>query len=975
MEKEKTKNFFEKMLSVKVIAFLFLITVNIVFRLVYKLPFVNRQRKRFDKEVKPLFQIKSAKKTFVTILAMNLISPFLTVYIVNLLIAFIDFVKINFSSVKSLFSSSIDFSMFSWQLLSYNNLFNFSTYKENWIVSAIVNALIIILITRIATKNFRRLQSFNHNQDGDDRFATLGELERQYKKIPNKVESFDGYGGVPVAHILKPTLSGLTLKVKILFANRYFSDLLSSSERCLNLDNVVSGYYLIEDDTINCLFVGTTRSGKDQTVIDGMVDNITRGRKRSSMALGDPKGELYQSYYDTLKKRGYDVAILNLQNMDYSMSVNLLQPAIDSAKKGYSELTQQRVAAVSEAIYRKAKEVGGNERFWEDTSISLFNAIAMAIIDRAKETEKVEKNSWETVTVRNIANFLTYYGSKQVVVDYNDNIIENPTPQQMQTLRSISMITYYFSVLRKVNEQKFSKFREMAYINFQTSDFSSEETKGNVYTSLMAGVKLFLEDNIAKLTSKNTFDIASLGCPRRLSLKIQSSSNIDGDNLFKYSTAYIEFFNQKNKALTSRQAVLIDEQGYLTYVIEPTLPNKFKVKISFNHPENSQELKNVEVYINCEKQFKTKTNKRGKRVFIRDKYTHDKVLASINCDVNYNLENVSNQIKPIILKSNIDFAYSEKPIALFLVTPPQSMQYNSVVSLYVDQIFNINYEMALNSGRKLPQRIHFIFNEFTNLPPIPNMQTKISIGLSSNMLFTMFIQNLEQLTERYGEETAKTIMGNCSINGLIKTTSEETNKQYSAMLGKKTIDFHQKTGSTEMFMPNVHADGITVMQTTKGQELLTPSQLSKLQAGEMVIVRGVKARDLKGRKVTPDPIFVKGKTELPYQYMFLANEFKQNKTLSDIPVESEHRGLDLKTISLDYVDNINKLYLYFKELSSDSAESTEHIFLRSRQHVLTKEEQAKIHGLSHDEKEEQGKSVKNGFGNTVNREPANNVNF
>ena len=83
------------------------------------------------------------------------------------------------------------------------------------------------------------------------------------------------------------------------------------------------------------------------------------------------------------------------------------------------------------------------------------------------------------------------------------------------------------------------------------------------------------------------------------------------------------------------------------------------------------------------------------------------------------------------------------------------------------------------------------------------------------------------------------------------------------------------------------------------QELLTPTQLAKLQSGEAVILRGVKDRDLSGRKVTTDPIFLHEKTSLPYRYMFLQEEFDHSMTLADIPVESAHRDLDLQDIAVE----------------------------------------------------------------------------
>ncbi len=40
-------------------SFLFLLLGNILFQLIYKLPFVKQDRKRFDKEMKPILHFKT----------------------------------------------------------------------------------------------------------------------------------------------------------------------------------------------------------------------------------------------------------------------------------------------------------------------------------------------------------------------------------------------------------------------------------------------------------------------------------------------------------------------------------------------------------------------------------------------------------------------------------------------------------------------------------------------------------------------------------------------------------------------------------------------------------------------------------------------------------------------------------------------------------------------------------------------------
>ena len=102
-------------------------------------------------------------------------------------------------------------------------------------------------------------------------------------------------------------------------------------------------------------------------------------------------------------------------------------------------------------------------------------------------------------------------------------VVENPTREQQVSKKS--KITVYFDNLRQVNQKQFSKFRQMADIEFRASDFGGDETKGNVYSSMMTGINLFLQDNVAKLTSKNSIDLESFAFPRRLSVKLRSSTN------------------------------------------------------------------------------------------------------------------------------------------------------------------------------------------------------------------------------------------------------------------------------------------------------------------------------------------------------------------------------------------------------------------------------------------------------------------
>ncbi|MCF2565211.1 type IV secretory system conjugative DNA transfer family protein [Streptococcus pasteurianus] len=886
---------FMKRLATIIPSFLFLLLGNLLFRLIYKLPFVKQDRKRFDKEMKPLLYFKNYRSLVLMGLGFSFIAFIFTNYFVTVLRATIRFLYFSIVTLKD-DSQTVSFNVDS---LLIQNLFNVKVFVIAPILAVPIFIIGLVVAWKSAWVNFEQYRDYNHNEEGDDRFATVKEIHQQYKKVPNKTETYSGEGGVPVLHETRTNLTGLTLGSQMLWQNRTFSRYLTNAERVLGIYAKASGDYYIDDSTTNMLGIGMTRSGKGEGHITTTIDINSRAEIQPSMVLADPKGEHYQSSYKTMRRRGYDVNVLSFQNMDWSMSYNPLALAIAAAKKGYYEMTQTRVNAVAEAIYRKTKPgVGnGNAKYWEDTSISLFNAIAMALIDRANETFKNgETDAWDTVTVRNIAKFLTDLGSEEVFVNDFGEIVENPDREQQ--VKKKSKITVYFDNLRKINQEQFSKFRDMADLNFRSSDFASEETKGNVFSSMMSGINLFLQDNIAKLTSKNSIDLESVGFPRRLSVKFRSSSNVAMRNEYAHKTAKVTITSQSAWGKTTRQVIhvdaataLIDGEGYLTYVIEPKLPDRFIVTIDFNHENNGDSaIRNKTFQFSAEKVYK----KRGK-VIALDEYSRKPILEHIKVTV------LNKQDDNLLQEEDIDLIYSDNPKVIYLVTPPNRTEYNSIVSLFLDQLFNANYELALSNGRKCVNRILHILDEFTNIPAVPHMDTKISIGLGQNILYYLWIQNLEQLTDKYGENIAATIQDNCSLKIYVKSTSNKTNERFSKDLGTRTITRRRRSSNIlDEANPNVSIEN-------PKQELLTPTQLAKLQEGEAVILRGVKGRDNVGRKVTTDPIFLHEKTSLPYRYMFLQDEFDHSMTLADIPVNSEHRELDLQDIAVGAQSTFNKI--------------------------------------------------------------------
>jgi type IV secretion system protein VirD4 len=97
--------------------------------------------------------------------------------------------------------------------------------------------------------------------------------------------------------------------------------------------------------------------------------------------------------------------------------------------------------------------------------------------------------------------------------------------------------------------------------------------------------------------------------------------------------------------------------------------------------------------------------------------------------------------------------------AVFLIIPDENTLYNSLVSVFVKQC----YSELLNEAKKhpknrLPIRVNFLLDEFSNMPTISDFPSMITASRSRNIRFNLIIQN--QLFKRYGCDV-ETIKANC----------------------------------------------------------------------------------------------------------------------------------------------------------------------------------------------------------------------
>jgi len=563
----------------------------------------------------------------------------------------------------------------------------------------------------------------------------------------------------------------------------------------------------IDDSPVNNLWIGTTRSGKGEMGMFPMIDIYSRAEKQASMVLNDPKGELYASSKETLEARGYHVEVLNLDNPLQSMSYQILQLVIDYYEQGDMAKAEQYTKTISNMLY---SDPSAKDKFWQDSASALCNALILGLC------EKNIPHNKDKITMYTVANTLNTLAS--------DKEIDEVTGETTTGLDK------FFASLPD---------QHPARLQYATIKFASGagQTVAGIFANAFDKLNIFTLTPIAKMTSRNSFDMKKVGFGKSISGIATPLSRIN-----------IQFENGYTTVRTS-------DKGLFTINHNEDIKPGDKVTIS--QDDNSSILQ-VEV-------------------------------TTIDEDgiVSYKISQQQFENSAIEIKK---FEHFTKPTALFMITPDYDSSLHVIASLYVKQLYTELARTASNTkGGKTIREVIFILDEFGNMPAIEDMGSIITVCLGRNIRFNLVIQAYSQLKDKY-DKAWETIDGNCANTIYILTTSNDTAEEISKKLGEKTIDSTSRSGSVISFDKNR-------TENTEGRRLLTAAELRQLKEGEMVVVRGIKRQDNKRKKIVPYPIFNTKETRMKYRYEYLADDFDTTKSINEIDIPCLHADIDLRKLS------------------------------------------------------------------------------
>lgn len=152
---------------------------------------------------------------------------------------------------------------------------------------------------------------------------------------------------------------------------------------------------------------------------------------------------------------------------------------------------------------------------------------------------------------------------------------------------------------------------------------------------------------------------------------------------------------------------------------------------------------------------------------------------------------MNGHIFSITSETNISLDDSKNPIALFVITRDYDKSDNIIAGLFLNWVYKSFLKKAENKKRfegvSSSRPMHFMLDEFANIPKIPDFEIKIATSRSRNMYFHIFLQSYEQLDVIYGRDIAKIIIDNCSQQIFLGTQSFDSKEKFSSECGEKAV--------------------------------------------------------------------------------------------------------------------------------------------------------------------------------------------
>ncbi len=226
----------------------------------------------------------------------------------------------------------------------------------------------------------------------------------------------------------------------------------------------------VDDSEYHSLVIGATGSGKTQGIVFPQVHSLAKARE--SMIITDPKGEIYEQTSLMLRKRGYQILLLNFRDPQNGNAWNPMTLPYKMYKSGNQDKAIELLDDLAlNILYDDSNK--NADPFWEKTSADYFSGVALGLFEDAKPEE------------------------------ININSISIATTVGEEKFGGSTYIKEYFAAKDPGSA---------AAINASSTIMAPSETKGSILSVFKQKVKLFASrENLSEMLSYSDVDLESIG--------------------------------------------------------------------------------------------------------------------------------------------------------------------------------------------------------------------------------------------------------------------------------------------------------------------------------------------------------------------------------------------------------------------------------------------------------------------------------
>lgn len=178
--------------------------------------------------------------------------------------------------------------------------------------------------------------------------------------------------------------------------------------------------------------------------------------------------------------------------------------------------------------------------------------------------------------------------------------------------------------------------------------------------------------------------------------------------------------------------------------------------------------------------------------------------------------------------------FTDKPTVLFIKVPDEKESRHGIATMCISQLYKKLIETASErESLRLKRNVHFLLDEFANLPKIEKIDSLITVGRSRGVFFSLIVQSYSQLDNKYGKEVSEIIRGNCNIQIFIGTEDQKTREDFSKMCGDVSLETTQVSHTRNDRTDTGNSRNINKQVVTR--PLIYPYELGQLKQFSCIV--------------------------------------------------------------------------------------------------------------------------------------------